>query len=45
MKSIDRAIHSVEEKISQAGSETVTELQANLKCVFTSDSFTSCFKI
>jgi len=33
MKSIDRAIHKVEEMISQAGNEAVMELQANLKYV------------
>jgi len=33
MKSVDRAIHKVKEKISQAGNESVTELQTNLKCV------------
>jgi len=39
MKSIDRAIHKVQEKISQAGSESMKELQANLRCVSRSDIF------
>jgi len=40
MKSIDRAISKVEEKISQAaGGESTTELQQNLKCVLFNLSF------
>jgi len=33
MKSIDRAISKVEEKIIQDGGELSSELQANLQCV------------
>jgi len=33
MKSIDRAIHNVEEQISKTGGESTKELQANLTCV------------
>jgi len=34
MKSVDRAIHTVEEKISQSDGRSTVELQDNLKCVF-----------
>jgi len=33
MKSIDRAIRRVEEKINQSDYESASDLQANLKCV------------
>jgi len=44
MKSIDRAIFKVEEKLSQGGGELTNELQANLKCVlFLNLSFSNSF--